>query len=288
MKQCLYYTLLDNQSVRCELCPHRCLIKAGATGLCRSRKNIDGQLMSMVYGQPCALAIDPIEKKPLYGFHPGEQCLSLSCTGCNLRCKGCQNHDISQARPEEVDHYELTPEALITLARQHHQDIIAYTYTEPLTWYEYTLDCCQMAHQSSMKNVLVSAGYINEQPLRQIAPLIDAANIDLKYFNDQTYRQLSGASLQPVLQALQILKEYGVWLEITHLMIPGTETEEEFRDMCQWLVEHGFASTPLHLSRFFPRYHLTNGYQPTPLSTLQRARQIACEEGLTHVFLGNV
>lgn len=288
MKECLFYSKQEDGTVRCELCPHRCRIKPGGAGLCRSRENRDGTLYSMVYGRPCSLAIDPIEKKPLYFFHPGEECLSLACTGCNLRCKGCQNHDISQVGPDDIEHYELMPDGLIALAHKYRQDIIAYTYTEPLTWYEYTLDCCLLARENGMKNVLVSAGYINEEPLRQIAPYIDAANIDLKYFSDETYRHMSNASLTPVLRTLQILREHHVWLEITHLMVPGTETEEEFRTMCVWLNDNGFSETPLHLSRFFPRYRLTDGYKPTPLDTLRRAKQIAEEEGILHVFLGNV
>ena len=260
MKECLYYTKLEDDTVRCELCPHHCLMKPGNRGLCRSRVNHEGHLYSEAYSHPCALAIDPIEKKPLYHFHPGEECLSLACTGCNLRCKGCQNHDISQIKPGDTDFYQLSPEELISTARKHRQNIIAYTYTEPLTWYEYTLDCAQLAHKNGMMNVLVSAGYINEEPLRQIAPFLDAANIDLKYFND----------------------------EITHLMIPGTETAEEFRSMCCWLSQNGFSNTPLHLSRFFPRYQLQQGYAPTPIATLRKAKDIAREEGIRHVYLGNV
>ena len=288
MKECLFYTKLEGGAVRCALCPHSCLIKPGGRGLCRSRINREGSLYSEAYGRPCALAIDPIEKKPLYHFHPGEECLSLACTGCNLRCKGCQNHDISQVKPTEANYYQLSPEELIVTARKHHQDIIAFTYTEPLTWYEYTFDCAQLAHENGMKNVLVSAGYINEEPLRQIVPYIDAANIDLKYFNDETYRRMSGATLLPILNTLKILRENNVWLEITHLMIPGTETVEEFRAMCSWLRENGFSDTPLHLSRFFPRYQLQQGYVPTPVSTLRKAKEIAREEGIRHVYLGNL
>ena len=288
MKECLFYTKLEGCAVRCALCPHSCLIKPGGRGLCRSRINRDGSLYSEAYGRPCALAIDPIEKKPLYHFQPGEECLSLACTGCNLRCKGCQNHDISQVKPTEANYYQLSPEELIATARKHRQDIIAFTYTEPLTWYEYTFDCAQLAHENGMKNVLVSAGYINEEPLRQIAPYIDAANIDLKYFNDETYRRMSGATLRPILNTLKILRENNVWLEITHLMIPGTETAEEFRAMCSWLRENGFSDTPLHLSRFFPRYQLQQGYAPTPVSTLRKAKEIAREEGIRHVYLGNL
>jgi len=288
MKECLFYTKLEGGAVRCALCPHSCLIKPGGRGLCRNRINREGSLYSEAYGRPCALAIDPIEKKPLYHFHPGEECLSLACTGCNLRCKGCQNHDISQVKPTEANYYQLSPEELIVTARKHHQDIIAFTYTEPLTWYEYTFDCAQLAHENSMKNVLVSAGYINEEPLRQIVPYIDAANIDLKYFNDETYRRMSGATLRPILNTLKILRENNVWLEITHLMIPGTETAEEFRAMCSWLRENGFSDTPLHLSRFFPRYQLQQGYAPTPVSTLRKSKEIAREEGIRHVYLGNL
>ena len=288
MKECLFYTKLEDGAVRCALCPHSCLIKPGGRGLCRSRINQDGSLYSEAYGRPCALAIDPIEKKPLYHFHPGEECLSLACTGCNLRCKGCQNHDISQVKPAEANYYQLSPEELIATARKHRQNIIAFTYTEPLTWYEYTFDCAQLAHENGIKNVLVSAGYINEEPLRQIVPYIDAANIDLKYFNDETYRRMSGATLRPILNTLKILRENNVWLEITHLMIPGTETAEEFRAMCSWLRENGFSDTPLHLSRFFPRYQLQQGYAHTPVSTLRKAKEIAREEGIRHVYLGNL
>ena len=272
MKECLYYIKLEDDTVRCELCPHHCLMKPGNRGLCRSRVNHEGRLYSEASGHPCALAIDPIA---LYHFHLGEECLSLACTGCNLRCKGCQNHDISQIKPADTDFYQLSPEELISTARKHRQNIIAYTYTEPLTWYEYTIDCAQLAHKNGMMNVLVSAGYINEEPLRQIAPFLDAANIDLKYFNDETYRRMSGASLEPILKTLKILREHHVWLEITHLMIPSTETAEEFRSMCCWLCENGFSNTPLHLSRFFPRYQLQQGYGPTPISTLRKAKDIA-------------
>lgn len=288
MKECLYYTKLEDHVVRCELCPHQCLIKPDGRGRCRSRVNREGTLYSEAYGHPCALAIDPIEKKPLYHFHPGEKCLSLACTGCNLRCKGCQNHDISQIRPADTDYYPLSPKDLISLARNHRQYIIAYTYTEPLTWYEYTLDCARLAHDNKMLNVLVSAGYINEEPLQQIAPYIDAANIDLKYFSDETYRWMSGATLQPVLNTLKTLREHNVWLEITHLMIPTTETAEEFRAMCRWLRDNGFADTPLHLTRFFPRYQLQKDYAPTPIATLHQAKAIAQEEGIRHIHLGNV
>ena len=178
MKACRYYKQLDDGRVECTLCPHHCRIAEGKTGICRSRRNQNGVLVSEVYGKPCSLAIDPIEKKPLYHFHPGTTCLSLACTGCNFRCLNCQNHDISQAAPADVNHYELSPEDVIALCLKHHCPGIAYTYTEPLTYLEYIIDCARLAHEAGLWNILVTAGYVCQEPLADLLPYLDAANVD--------------------------------------------------------------------------------------------------------------
>lgn len=288
MKECLYYESLDNGSVKCRLCPHNCVIAEGRTGLCRSRKNIGGKLFSLVYGRPCALADDPIEKKPLAMWHPGTRCLSLACTGCNLRCPNCQNYTISQVRPDEVPYDECSPEDIVNLAVEHHLPTIAYTYTEPLTWYEYMYDIAALAHKRGLKNVLVSAGYVNEEPLRALAPLIDAANVDLKSFSDDIYRHYNGASLSPVLRTLTTLHTAGVHLEITLLLIPTVNTDDGMlHEMFRWLVDNGLGDCALHISRFFPMYRKQD-VPATPLADMRRAEAIAHDEGIAHVFLGNV
>lgn len=287
MKECAFYTD-ERGNVRCRLCPHNCLVADGKSGLCRSRKNIGGKLYSLAYGHPCAIADDPIEKKPLAEWQPGTRCLSIACTGCNLRCPNCQNYDISQASPDEVPAYDCSPKDIVDIALQHHLPTIAYTYTEPLTWFEYVYDTARFARANGLHNVLVSAGYVNEKPLRQLAPFLDAANIDLKSFSDDTYRRFNHASLQPVLNTLLILHELNVHLEITLLLIPGINTDElMLRNMFHWLVANGLGECPLHISRFFPMYKMQNAI-PTPLRAMRKAEAMAHGEGIAHVYLGNV
>lgn len=287
-KECNYYRQLDDGKVECQLCPHHCRIAQGKTGLCRSRRNIDGQLISDVYGRPCSLAIDPIEKKPLYHFHPGTQCLSIACTGCNFRCLNCQNHEISQVPPQSVGHYDLSPEDVVALCLEHRCPGIAYTYTEPFTYIEYVADIAKLAHEKGLWNILVTAGYVNQAPLADLLPFIDAANIDLKSFSDDTYRKVCGGQLQHVLQTILAMRDADVWIELTHLVIPGINDDmEKIRQMCRWMADNDLAETPLHFSRFFPRYKMSD-VPPTPLSTLQTARSIALDEGIRHVYLGNV
>ena len=286
--ECRYYQQLNDGVVQCNLCPHHCHIANGRTGLCRSRRNHDGMLVSEVYGRPCSLAVDPIEKKPLYHFHPGTTCLSLACTGCNFRCLNCQNHDISQVAPSDVSHYDLTPEQVVDLCLQHHCPGIAYTYTEPLTYLEYITDCTRLARDAGLWNILVTAGYVCQQPLADLLPYLDAANVDLKSFSDDIYQRISGGHLQPVLDTILAMRDAGVWIELTNLVIPTiNEDMQMIHQMCRWLVDNGLADQPLHFSRFFPRYRMLD-LSPTPLQTLRTARQIALDEGLKYVYLGNV
>ena len=286
--ECRYYTKLKDGAVECQLCPHHCRIVNGKTGVCRSRRNEDGVLVSEVYGKPCSLAIDPIEKKPLYHFHPGTQCLSIACTGCNFRCLNCQNHEISQVSPDDVNHYELSPNEVVALCRNHHCPGIAYTYTEPLTYIEYVTDTARLAHENGLWNILVTAGYVCQEPLKDLLPYLDAANIDLKSFSDSIYQRISGGHLKPVLDTIQAMYDAGVWVELTNLVIPGVNDDMQMiRQMCLWLVNNGLADNPLHFSRFFPRFKMEN-IPPTPIHTLQEAKRIAEEEGIRHVYLGNV
>ena len=274
--------------MECRLCPHHCHILEGKTGRCHSRRNIGGHLVSEVYGRPCALAIDPVEKKPLYHFHPGTKCLSIACTGCNLRCHNCQNHDISQAAPDEVRSMALLPEEVVGLCEEHHCPGIAYTYTEPLTYLEYVVDTARLAHEHGLWNILVTAGYVCQKPLHDLLPFLDAANIDVKSFSDDLYRRVNGARLAPVLDTILAIRDAGVWVELTNLVIPGINDDMEMiRKMCQWMADNGMHDTPLHFSRFFPHYRMRD-IPPTPIETLRQARQIAYEEGIKNVYLGNV
>ena len=286
--ECRYYRKLGGKVVECQLCPHRCRIADAKTGICRSRRNHGGMLMNEVYGKPCALAIDPVEKKPLYHFHPGTTCLSLACTGCNFRCLNCQNHDISQVAPDAVNHYDLSPDDVVALCMKHKCPSIAYTYTEPLTYIEYIIDTARLAHEAGLWNILVTAGYVCQEPLTDLLPYLDAANIDLKSFSDDIYMKVSGGHLQPVLDTILAMRDAGVWIELTNLLIPGVNDDMNMiRRMCRWIADNGMAETPLHFSRFFPRYKMQD-IAPTPIQTLRTAKRVAEEEGIMHVYLGNV
>ncbi len=287
-QECRYYQRQDDGRVECQLCPHHCRIADGKTGICQSRRNHHGILVSEVYSRPCALAVDPVEKKPLYHFHPGTKCLSVACTGCNFRCLNCQNYDISQVAPSEVPHYDLSPDDLVSLCQEHRCPSIAYTYTEPLTYIEYVVDTACKAHEAGLYNILVTAGYVCDEPLADLLPYLDAANIDLKSFSDEIYKRVSGGHLSTVLDTILAMRDAGVWIEITNLVIPQVNDDlQMIRSMCRWLVANGLADAPLHFSRFFPRFKMQD-IPPTPLSTLRSARQVAQEEGITHVYLGNV
>lgn len=278
----------EEDAVRCRICPHNCRLKTGQTGICRARTNHNGKIFSESYGNPCSIAIDPIEKKPLYHFHPGVKILSLATGGCNFRCLNCQNWEISQTKPDDLITRNLLPEELIQLTRSHGLSFLAFTYTEPTVFYEYMYDTAVLAKEAGIKTVLVSNGYINQEPLLKLTPYLDAANIDLKSFDDNTYKLLTGGKLQPVLESISTLKNEGVWLEITNLIIPEfTDNMETIRKMCQWLVSHGFADNPLHFSRFFPKFKLKD-IPPTPEKTMFEAKGIAQSEGMNYVYLGNM
>ncbi len=287
MKEASFYTV-SGEGVRCRLCPHHCLIKEGGRGICRSRECRDGTLYALTYARPCALAVDPVEKKPLNRFMPGTFCLSLSCTGCNLSCRWCQNSDISQAAPEDVDGVLLMPEKVVELCLKRGLPSIAFTYTEPLTWWEYIYDIAVLAHERGLKNILVSAGYVEKEPLRDLLPYLDAANVDIKAMDDGFYRRYCGATLAPVLENILAMVKAGVHVEITNLLIPGlNDAEDQVGALCRWMVDNGLQEVPLHFSRYFPHYKMTEP-GPTPRKTLFKARDLALSEGIRNVYLGNI
>ena len=276
------------QRVQCTVCPKRCRIPPGHSGECRIRVNLDGTLVAATYAHPCAVHVDPMEKKPLFHFFPGEPILSIATAGCNLHCKFCQNAEISQGNPEAVPAYELRPADLPALAEKHACRHVAYTYTEPIASYEYTFDCCKAARGAGLRNTLVTAGYINEEPLRALLPYVDAANVDIKAFSDAFYRDVCSATLEPVLRTVLLMKEAGVHVEITNLVIPTlNDSDDVLAKLCAWLRDHAGAEMPLHFSRFFPLYRMTH-LPPTPIETLLRAREVAKQAGLKHVYVGNV
>ena len=288
LREALFYTKLDNNYVKCQLCPRRCVIPEGGRGFCGVRKNIGGKLYSLVYGKPCAVHIDPIEKKPLFHVLPGSRTFSIATAGCNLRCKFCQNWQISQAKPEEVQSINLEPAQVVAKAKESGCKSITYTYTEPTIFYEYVLDTAKIARKEGLKNYMHSAGFINPKPLRELCKHLDAANIDLKGFSEDYYQKLCQGHLEDILRSLKIIKEEGVWLEITNLIIPTLNDDPKLiRKMCMWVRDNLGAETPVHFSRFYPMYKLRN-LSPTPISTLEKARKIALDVGLKFVYIGNI
>jgi len=265
-----------------------CIIQSGQSGECRVRINIDGVLRTVVYGFPCSMHIDPVEKKPLFHFLPGSGILSLATVGCNLHCMNCQNWEISQANPEQSQAYACSPEKLVELAKEHKCPCLAYTYSDPIIYYEYTYDTAKLAKNVGIRNVLVTAGYINEQPWRQLLKYIDAANIDLKFISDDLYRRICSGTLKPVQNALVVAKASGVHVEVTNLVIPTlNDKPEQIRQLSQWIKANLGNDTPLHFSRFFPRYKMRH-LPPTSSQTLEMAHKIAKSEGLNYVYIGNV
>jgi pyruvate formate lyase activating enzyme len=274
--------------VQCELCPKGCVIGPGQSGECRIRVNIDGRLVAVTYGRPCAVHVDPVEKKPLFHFLPGSAIFSIATVGCNLHCKNCQNWEISQRDPENSRPHKLPPDEVVRTAREFECRSVAYTYTEPMVYYEYTLDSCRKCREAGLRNALVTAGYINEPPLRRLCQYVDAANIDLKALSEEFYRDICGATLKPVLNTLTIAKALGVLVEVTNLVIPTlNDSPKDIQNLCRWVAQNLGKETPLHFSRFFPQYQMRN-LPPTPAATLDRAKQIAESEGLHHVYIGNL
>ncbi|MFH2143649.1 MAG: AmmeMemoRadiSam system radical SAM enzyme [Bacteroidota bacterium] len=282
-----YYKKTD-RGYECELCPNFCILKENKLSSCRTRIAESGKLYTIAYSNPCSVHVDPIEKKPLYHFYPASKSFSVAIAGCNLHCLNCQNYSLSQASPTETRNYQLCPPELIKDTIDSDCKSIAYTYSDPVAFYEYAYDSAKLAREKGIKNVFISAGYINEKPLRDIAKYLDAANIDLKSFSDETYKKLNAGSLKPILDCLKILHSEGVWLEITNLIVPQwSDDMDEIKEMCDWLYDNDLANYPLHFSRFFPVYKLKQ-LPPTPVDSLNKAREIAMKAGIKYVYIGNV
>ena len=283
-----YFTQLENGAVRCDLCPHLCRIESGDRGHCGVRLNAGGSLQTVAYGNPCAVNIDPIEKKPFYHVLPATKTLSLATAGCNLRCKSCLNWEASQARPEDTYNYELPPAEVVKRAESYGCRSIASSYVEPVVFVEYMVDVARLCRERPLLHLMHSAGYIARTPLEEICQVIDAACIDLKGFTDAFYEDLVGGRLTPVLEALRILEKNAVHTEIVNLLIPGKNDDPDtLRAMCRWIRQELGAAVPVHFYRFYPRYRLKS-VPPTPVPTLERARAIALEEGLHFAYIANV
>ena len=283
------YKKISGEKVVCGICPNRCVLAPGDRSVCRSRINKDGTLYSLTYGNPCAVNTDPIEKKPLFHFKPRIKAFSLATTGCNFRCLNCQNWEISQANPHEVPYtYDLFPADVIENAQKSQAESIAYTYSEPITFFEYMIDTARLARDAGLFNLWVSNAYINKKPLLELCKVLDAASLNLKSFDDDVYRKLNGGRLKPVLNTFITLHEQGIHFEIINLVVPRYVDDEDMtKRMCGWIVENIGPDHPLHFLRFFPRYKLDR-LPPTPVSTLTRFRETAMQEGIRYVYVGNV
>ena len=282
MKTASYWEKVQDTGVRCRLCPHNCRIADGKTGICNVRKNVGGTLYSEIYGKITSAAMDPIEKKPLYHFHPGSAILSIGTKGCTFKCSYCQNYEISQGDPHLED---LSPDEAVQLALEKKSVGIAYTYNEPLMWFEYVRDTSEIAREKGLKNVLVTNGFINQEPLEEMLPLIDAMNIDIKSIKQDFYRKLCKGELGPVLETAKRARRQ-THVEITNLIIPGyNDSAQEVEELAVWIAKNLGKDTPVHLSAYFPR-HLLQA-KPTGAEILSRAEEIFCKHVL-FVYLGNI
>jgi pyruvate formate lyase activating enzyme len=274
--------------VECTLCPRKCQVGNLERGYCGVRENREGTYYTLVYGLPCSVHVDPIEKKPFFHVLPGSQSFSLATAGCNMHCKFCQNWEISQSRPEQIRSIPLPPSEAASAAKKAACETIASTYTEPTVFIEYVIDIAQAAKERGIRSVVVTAAYIEERPLTDLCGAVDAIKVDLKAIHDDFYRDYCDSTLQPVLDALVTIRRSGVWLELVYLVIPTlNDTDEQFRETSRWIRGHLGVDVPVHFSRFHPAYRLKN-LPPTPLKTVQNARDIARAEGLQYVYLGNV
>jgi pyruvate formate lyase activating enzyme len=289
MKAVRHYRKLDDGNVSCFTCAHRCTVPEGRRGVCGVMENRGGILFSLVYGKAVAMHVDPIEKKPLFHFRPGSTAFSVATVGCNMLCFNCQNADISQMPREHrrVEGSDVSPEAVVRAALDSGSKILSYTYTEPAIYFDYALDTALIAVQYGIENTFVTNGYFTEETVRAAAPVLHAANVDLKAFRDETYRKVCGATLQPVLESIRLMKSLGIWIELTTLLIPGlNDSDEELEDIAQFIRSIG-PGIPWHISRFYPQYRMTDR-SATPVESIRRARTIGREAGLRYVYAGNI
>lgn len=283
-----YYRKHPDREIECYLCPRYCRLGDKERGYCGVRENSGGVYYTLVYGKACAMNVDPIEKKPFFHYLPRTKSLSIATAGCNVNCKFCQNWQISQVRPEQVRHFDLLPEAVVQAALKFDCPTIAYTYTEPVVFFEYMYDTSVEACRRGIKNCVVTGGHINPEPLLDLTKVVDAIKIDLKAYSEEFYRNYVRGELKPVLEAIKIVHRSSIWLELVYLVIPElNDNMAEIRGMCRWIREEIGPDVPLHFSRFHPMYLIKN-LPPTPVSTLEKARAVARGEGLHYVYIGNV
>ncbi len=289
MKEAYLYEKSEGGKVRCNLCSHRCLIAPGKKGICHVRENREGVLYSLVYGRLISANVDPIEKKPLFHFYPGSRSFSVATVGCNFRCLHCQNYEISQMPADEgrIVGERVSPQEIVSMAERNRCESISYTYTEPTIFFEYAHDTARIAHERGIKNAFVTNGYMTPEAIEMIAPYLDAANVDLKSFRESFYREVCKARLGPVLEGIKKMKEEGIWVEVTTLIIPTlNDSEEELREIARFILSVG-QDVPWHVTAFYPAYRMWDKPR-TPVETLRRAREIGLEEGLRYVYSGNV
>jgi pyruvate formate lyase activating enzyme len=286
--EAMYYKQLPDIRVECELCPRACQVADLERGYCGVRENRNGKYYTLVHSRVCSLNADPIEKKPLFHYLPGTRAYSIATAGCNIECKFCQNWQISQFRPEQIDNIKLTPEEVIRFAKEKSCDTIAYTYSEPVVFYEYMYDTARVGKREGIGSVMISNGYIKKEPLVELCKELSAVKIDFKAFTEKFYKETCSGELKPVLETLVTLKEIGIWFEIVMLVIPTlNDSDKELKGMCSWIYENLGADVPVHFSRFHSTYKIKN-LPPTPTKTLEKARNIAMESGLNFAYTGNV
>lgn len=283
-----FFKKLEDKEIECQLCPRKCAIGDKERGYCGARENIDGEYYTLVYGKPCSINADPIEKKPFFHFLPGTLAYSIATAGCNLNCKFCQNWQISQFRPEQIKSIDLSPADVALQAQRYDCKSIAYTYSEPTIFYEYMRDCAIAGNERGLHSVMISAGYIQPEPLEKLIPHLSAIKIDLKSFREKYYEDICNGQLQPVLDTLVTLKKSGIWFEIVYLMVPTLNDEpSEIEDLCGWINGELGQDVPVHFTRFHPNY-LLKDLPPTPIESLENAWSIAKTAGLHFPYVGNV
>ena len=288
LKEVMFYKKLKDLKIECEICPKKCRIADLERGYCGNKENRGGTYYSLVYSQPCAVHVDPIEKKPLFHYLPATKAFSIATAGCNFECRFCQNWRIAQYRPEQIESIRMSPVEVIQQALRKKSATIAYTYTEPVTFYGYMYDCAKEGRRKGIGSVMISNGFISEEPLRELCKYLTGVKIDLKAFTNKFYRDYCSGELEPVLNILKILKRIGIWFEIVVLIIPTlNDSPDEIIQMCSWITENLGKDVPLHFSRFHPMYKIKN-LPPTPVKTLEICHQIAINAGLRYIYLGNV
>lgn len=288
LKECLYYENLDNDLIKCVLCPNKCIIDKNKTGICKTRININGKLKSLNYEKYTSVALDKIEKKPLYHFYPGKKTLSVGSFGCNMKCLHCQNYQISNSEFSTYNIIEMDSGTIINLTKDKNSDIISYTYNEPTVFYESVLSTSKIAKESNLKNVLITNGFICKEPLKNLIEYIDAMNIDLKSYSDEFYKRVCSTTLLPVLDTIKLSYENNIHIELTYLIIPDVnDSETEIKNACNWIINNIGNEIPLHFTRFFPMYRLQNKKE-TSIEKLYEAKKIAKNIGIKYCYLGNI